>query len=112
MSYQANIPDVQAWLSHFNDLVGKTLPTVAKYGSFANELYNRFVVEVALPNLIQRMLEPDPSLRPSALDVAELTSPLCCYRCNTEREKLEAVAFGRDTPSGEVAIALLGLFSS
>ena len=80
MSYQANIPDVQAWLNHFNDLVGKSI--VAVSGAFA---------EVALPNLIQRMLEPDPSLRPSAFDVAELTSLLCCYRCNTEREKLEAV---------------------
>ena len=89
MSYQANIPDVQAWLSHFNDLVGKS--TVAEYGSFANERYT------ALPNLIQRMLEPDPSLRPSAFDVAELTLPLCCSRCSTGREKLEAV---RGSPEG------------
>jgi len=92
VSYQANIPDVQAWLSHLNDLVGK-----AEYGSFANECYKCFPTEVALPNLIQRMLEPDPSLRPSAFDVAGLTSPLCCYRCNTEREKLEAVRSSEET---------------
>ena len=94
-SYQANIPDVQAWLSRFNDSVGKSLSsissTVAEYGFFANEHYKPFPTEVGLPNLIQQMLEPDPSLRPSAFDVAELTSPWCCYRCNTEREKLEAV---------------------
>ena len=92
--YQANIPDVQAWLSHFNDLVGKSLSSissVAKYASFANERHKRFPSEVALPKLIQWMLEPDPSLRPSAFGVAELTSLLCCYRCNTEREKFEAV---------------------
>jgi len=106
MSYQANIPDVQAWLSHFNDLVGKS--TVAEY-----KRYDLFPTRVALPNLIQRMLEPDPSLRPSAFDVAELISPLCCYRCDTGREKLKAV---RGSPeeislrgSGE---ALLGHFSS
>lgn len=81
MSYQANIPDIQAWLSHFNDLVGKSLFSTSSIGHTG----------IALPNLIQRMLEPDPSLRPSAFDVAELASPLCCYRCDTGREKLEAV---------------------
>lgn len=127
MSYQANIPDVQAWLSRFSDLVGKSLSgipsagdvlrsrrlnpidsigwlllitvelnppaegIVAEHVAFATESYEHSPTGVALPNLIQRMLEPDPSLRPSAFDVAELTSPLCCSRCDTGREKLEAV---------------------
>ena len=142
MSYQANIPDVQAWLSHFSDLVGKSLSSipsaddvlrelqrartpeskirvrswsfdpidpigrlllitvelnppaegiVAEYVAFANERYKEFPTGVAIPNLIQQMLEPDPSLRPSAFDVAEFTFPLCCSRCDTGREKLEAV---------------------
>lgn len=86
--YQANIPDVQAWLSRFNDLMGISLSDNAYIWGLVNE---RFPTEVALPNLMQRMLEPDPSLRPSAFDVAELTSPWCCCRCNTEREKFEAV---------------------
>lgn len=94
ISYQANIPDVQAWLSHFNDLVGKSLSSISsiavEYGAFANERYKCFPTGAA-PNLIRRMLETDPSLRPSAFDVAELTSPLCCYICDTGREKLEAV---------------------
>jgi Protein kinase domain len=78
-SYQANIPDIQAWLSHFNDLVGKSQSRMPN------------ITGIALPGLIQRMLEPNPFLRPSALDVAGLTSPLCCYRCETGPEKLKAV---------------------
>jgi len=95
MSYQANIPDVQAWLSRFSDLVGKSLSKIRVRPWSPDPIdsigWLLLITGVALPDLIQRMLEPDPSLRPSAFYVAELTSPLCCSRCDTGREKLEAV---------------------
>ncbi|OCL02265.1 kinase-like protein [Glonium stellatum] len=88
-SYQANIPALRSWLDHVVGVYRDRL--VSAFTDLTQDQPTKSLHETdTLLDLLPKMLDADPSLRPTAAALATCTSHLCCPRCHSEPEALEA----------------------